>query len=260
MQRISVDDVQYKIFNKNKYLHTMSAITKKIRQKLSAGGVITMINPDFQSPRLVTYLAGFDLDVCFLDGERMSYDFERIEEMTRAAHLSGIASMARAWSNDPGLIVRYFDCGLDGMAFPHVESAADAQRVVDIVRYARPRDFAEKFVIVMVETPQAIARLDEICAVSGVDVVNIGVNDVALAAGYPGQPEHPEVVKLVDEAIVRIVKGGRHVALNVLTNWEERLPVFVAKGVRWINVHANTFMARGARQYLELLNRSTAGK
>jgi 2-keto-3-deoxy-L-rhamnonate aldolase RhmA len=238
----------------------MSAITKKIRQKLAAGDVITMFNPDFQSPRLVEHLAGFDLDVCFLDGERMSYDFERIEEMTRAAHLAGIACMARAWSNDPGLIVRYFDCGVDGMAFPHVENAADAQRVVDIVRYARPKDHADKIVIVMTETPQSIARLDEICAVPGVDVVNIGVNDVALAAGHAGEPEHPEVVKLVDEAIARIVKGGKHVALNVLTNWEERMPLYVGKGVQWLNVHANTFLARGARQYVELLKRSTAGK
>ncbi len=231
----------------------MNPITNKIRQKLASGGVITMVNPDFQSPRLVAFLAGFGLDVCFLDGERMSYDFERIEEMTRAAHLAGIASMARAWSSDPGLIVRYFDCGIDGMAFPHVENAADAQRAVDIVRYARPKDHADKMVIVMTETPQSIVRLDEIVAVPGVDVVNIGVNDVALAAGYPGQPEHPEVVKLVDEAIARIVGGGKHAALNVLTNWEERMPVFIDKGVRWLNVHANTFLARGARQYVDLL-------
>jgi len=242
----------------NSYM--IPSIAEKIRQKLAAGGVITMFNPDFQSPRLVEYLASFDLDVCFLDGERMSYDFERIEEMTRAAHLAGIACMARAWSNEPGLIVRYFDCGLDGMAFPHIENAADAQRVVDIVRYARPKDYADKILIVMTETPQSIARLDEIVAVPGVDVVNIGVNDVALAAGYPGQPEHPEVIKLVDEAIARILKGGKHVALNVLTNWEDRMPVFVGKGVRWLNVHANTFLARGARQYVDLLQRSRVGK
>src|SRR5690348_1492778 len=113
-----------------------------IKQKLAAGEVITLINPDFQSPRLVEYLAGFGFEAMFIDGERMSYDFERIEDMTRAAHLAGMAALARAWSNDPGLIVRYFDCGLDGMTFPHVETAADAKRMVDIVRYARPKDHA----------------------------------------------------------------------------------------------------------------------
>ena len=165
-----------------------------IKQKLAAGQVVTMVNPDFQHPRLVEYLAGLGMDVSFIDAERMSYDFERIEEMTRAAHLAGIASMARAWMNDPGLITRYFDCGLDGMTFPHVEDAATARRMMEIVRYARPKDHADKIVMVMAETPDAIGRLDEIVAVPGIDVVNIGVIDVALALGHPGEPEHPAVV------------------------------------------------------------------
>jgi 4-hydroxy-2-oxoheptanedioate aldolase len=195
------------------------------------------------------------MDVSFIDGERMSYDFERIEEMTRAAHLAGIASMARAWMNEPGLITRYFDCGLDGMAFPHVEDAATARRMVEIVRYARPKDHADKIVIVMAETPDAIGRLDEIVAVPGVDVVNIGVNDVALALGHPGEPEHPDVAKLVDRGIERILKGGKTAALNVLDNWEERMPLLISKGVRWLNVRARTFLGRGARQYADLLKR-----
>jgi 4-hydroxy-2-oxoheptanedioate aldolase len=228
---------------------------RKIKEKLAAGRVVTMVNPDFQHPRLVEYLGKLGMDVSFIDAERMSYDFERIEEMTRAAHLAGIASMARAWMNDPGLITRYFDCGLDGMVFPHVEDAAGAKRMMEIVRYARPQDHTDKIVVVMAETPEAIGRLDEIVAVPGVDVVNIGVNDVALAMGHPGQPEHPEVVKLVDRGIERIVKGGKHAALNVLTNWEERMPGMVAKGVRWFNAHANVFLARGARQYTDLLAR-----
>ena len=227
----------------------------KIREKLAAGKAITMFNVDFQSPRLVEHLGSFGLDVCFLDGERMSYDFERIEEMTRAAHVAGIACMARPWMNEPGLITRYLDCGLDGMAFPHVEDAAGAQRMVDVVRYARPKDHAEKIVIVMVETPAAMAQAGEIAAVPGVDVVNIGVHDVALAAGFPGQPEHPEVEKLVDQAIARIRKSGKHVALNVLESWEKRMPEFQAKGVRWWNVRARSFLDRGVKQYVELLKR-----
>jgi 2-keto-3-deoxy-L-rhamnonate aldolase RhmA len=158
--------------------------------------------------------------------------------------------------NDPGLIVRYFDCGVDGVKVPHVEDAATAGKMVDIVRYARPKDYADKILIIMVETPAAIEHINEIAAVPGIDVINIGVNDVALAAGFPGQPEHPQVVALVDQAIARILKGGKTVGLNVLTNWEERMPFFLAKGVRWFNVHVNTFIARGARQYTELLSRN----
>lgn len=226
-----------------------------VKQKLASGKAVTMFNVDFQSPRLVEHLASFGLDVCFLDGERMSYDFALIEEMARAARAAGIACMARPWMNEPGLVTRYLDCGLDGIAFPHVEDAAGARRLVEVVRYARPKDHADKVVIVMVETPAALAKAGEIAAVPGVDVINIGVNDVALAAGFPGQPEHPEVEKLVDQAIGRILKAGKHVALNVLDSWEQRMPAFQAKGVRWWNVRARTFLDRGVKQYVELFNR-----
>jgi len=227
----------------------------KIRQKLAAGKAVTMFNVDFQSPRLVEHLGSFGLDVCFLDGERMSYDFALLEEMTRAAHVAGIACMARPWMNEPGLITRYLDCGLDGIAFPHVEDAASARRLVEVVRYARPKDHADKIVIVMVETPAAMEKAGDIAAVPGVDVINIGVNDVALAAGHPGEPEHPEVEKLVDRAIAQIRGAGKHVALNVLDSWEKRMPAFQAKGVLWWNVRARTFLDRGVKQYVELLNR-----
>lgn len=228
---------------------------KAIRQKLAAGKAVTMFNVDFQSPRLVEHLGSFGLDVCFLDGERMSYDFALIEEMTRAAHVAGIACMARPWMNEPGLITRYLDCGLDGIAFPHVEDADTARRLVEVVRYACPKNHADKIVIVMVETPAAMEKAGEIAAVAGVDVINIGVNDVALAAGHPGQPEHPEVEKLVDQAIARIRKAGKHVALNVLDNWEPRMSAFQKKGVLWWNVRARTFLDRGVKQYVDLLSR-----
>ena len=230
----------------------------KVKQKLAAGQVVTMFRPDYPSPRLVEYVAGFGLDVAWIDAERQSYDFERIEEMARAARVAGIASVARPWLNDPGLIVRYFDCGVGGIMIPHVEDAATARRMVDIVRYARPKDHAEKIVIIMVETPAAIGRIDEIAAVPGIDVINIGVNDIAQALGFPGQPDHPQVVALVDHAIARVVKGGKTAGLNVLVNWEELMPWLLARGVRWLNVNVDNFIARGARQYTDLLKRSTA--
>ena len=231
----------------------------KVKQKLAAGQVVTMFNPDYAAPRLIEYVAAFGLDVAFIDAERQSYDFERIEEMARAARAAGIVSVARPWINDPGLITRYFDCGVGGIKLPHIENAATARSMLDIVRYARPKDYADKIVIIMVETPAAIANIGEIAAVPGIDVINIGTNDVAHAAGHPGEPEHPEVVALVDDAIARILKGGKTVGLNVLTNWEERMPYFLGKGVRWFNVHVNTFITRGACQYTELLKNCRVG-
>ena len=66
--------------------------------------------------------------------------------------------------------------------------------------------------------------------------------------------EHPEQqCTLVDQAIAKILKGGKTVGLNVLKNWEQRMPYFLGKGVRWLNVHVNVFIERGAKQYSDLL-------
>jgi hypothetical protein len=35
------------------------------------------------------------------------------------------------------------------------------------------------------------------------------------------------------------------------------MPDFLGKGVRWFNVHVNTFITRGANQYTELLKQSS---
>ena len=129
--------------------------------------------------------------------------------------------------------------------------------MLEVVRYARPKDHAEKLVIIMVESPAAIANIGEIAEVPGIDVINIGTNDVAAAAGHPGEPEHPKVQALVDDAIGRILKGGKTVGLNVMSNWEKRIPYFHGNGVRWFNVHVNTFITRGANQYAELMKRGS---
>ena len=69
--------------------------------------------------------------------------------MARAARAAGITSVARPWMNDPGLITRYLDCGVGGIKVPHVEDAKTARAILDVVRYARPQDHADKIVVIM---------------------------------------------------------------------------------------------------------------
>ena len=58
-------------------------------------------------------------------------------------------------------------------------------------------------VIVQIESRKAVAAIDEICAVDGVDCVFIGPSDLAAGYGYLGNPLHPEV----QEAMQKIIAG-----------------------------------------------------
>ena len=156
--------------------------------------------------------------------------------------------------NDPGLITRYLDCGVGGIKVPHVEDAKTARAMLDVVRYARPQDHADKIVVIM-SNPAAIVNIGEIAEVPGIDVINIGTNDVAAPPAVPASPSiprsspswttrsrHPQ--RPQDGGPQRDDQLGKTHA------------VFLGKGVRWFNVHVNTFITRGANQYTELLKRS----
>ena len=123
------------------------------------------------------------------------------------------------------LFKRLLDVGAQTLLVPYVESAEEAKRAVIAARYpplgrrgvatthranrygrvtdyyARATD--ETCVLVQLETTQAVAALEEIAAVDGVDGVFIGPSDLAASMGFIGQPAHPEPRKLIADACRR---------------------------------------------------------
>ena len=59
-------------------------------------------------------------------------------------------------------------------------------------------------------------NLDTILAVPGIDLYSIGPNDFAESLDYPGQPDHPEVVKTIQEITNRIRQAGRRMQSDVM--------------------------------------------
>jgi HpcH/HpaI aldolase/citrate lyase family len=59
-------------------------------------------------------------------------------------------------------------------------------------------------------------NLDANLSVPGIDLYSIGPNDFAQSLGNPGQPDHPEVVKTMQEITRRIRQAGRTMQLDVM--------------------------------------------
>jgi 2-keto-3-deoxy-L-rhamnonate aldolase RhmA len=66
------------------------------------------------------------------------------------------------------------------------------------------------------EDVAVLENLDTILAVPGIDLYSIGPNDFAQSLGYPGQPDHPEVVKTIQEITRRIREAGRSMQGDVM--------------------------------------------
>lgn len=118
----------------------------------------------------------------------------------------GVAGLVRVESLDAGRIGRALDLGASGIIVPLVESADDASRAVHATRHAprggrsfgmqtrRVGPFDQRpFVVIQVETAGAIADLEAIAAVDGIDALYIGPADLGLGLGGSPAPDVGEV-------------------------------------------------------------------
>jgi 4-hydroxy-2-oxoheptanedioate aldolase len=70
----------------------------------------------------------------------------------------------------------------------------------------------------LLEDARVIDTLDDILAVPGIDYFGIGHNDFSQSLGYPGQPDHPEVVKAMADITARIHRAGRKMGEDIMTS------------------------------------------
>ena len=99
----------------------------------------------------------------------------------------------------------------------------------------------------MVESTEAIACLDDILAVEGVDVVFVGPGDLSQSMGYspnvPAGGKRPEPVrKLVKETLGRIRAAGRLAGTLVVA---DDVAECVADGAQLLYYHADPFIVTG---------------
>jgi 2-keto-3-deoxy-L-rhamnonate aldolase RhmA len=226
----------------------------KSKQQLLSQKVISVCNPDFPTPAMIEFIGKLGFDAVFLDCEHSSTDFQSINDLTRAARLVNLHSLVRPWSNDPGLINRYLSCGAGGVQAPHVHSADDARKIIEGLKRWGDGNYQEKLLVVMVESQQAVDNLPELLKIKDIDIFYIGQNDLAESMGLKGKRKDPKVQASVEDVIKRVADAGKIAGMNVQEDLEA-VTHFMRLGMRYVNVHMRNFMDRGARAFLEGINR-----
>ena len=136
----------------------------KLRDRLSKGEAITMLNPHHVSPGLSVRLIELGADAIFVDCEHGSWGFEDVRLTAQAIRGAGGAAIVRPDSHQRSLLIRYLNAGADGLMVPMVDTAEQARAIVDAVRYACPADFQKRLVVGMIETQRAIDGIDDLLA------------------------------------------------------------------------------------------------
>jgi 2-keto-3-deoxy-L-rhamnonate aldolase RhmA len=188
------------------------------------------------SAALVEIMGFSGFDWVSIDMEHTTISFADVENLTRAAEVSGMIPLVRVAENEPLLIAKSLDCGAAGVIVPHIQSADDLRKALAAARFAPDGDRGKcgqvrgsrygadgvpwsKFwkrandnviILPLVEEKEGIENLDEILAVDGVDVLWIGIGDLAQSYGVPGAPltEEP-LLSVAKEAIAKTKAAGK---------------------------------------------------
>ncbi len=182
----------------------------------------------------ITELAGrAGADFVVIDGEHGTFSIATLESMVRTGEAAGISVLYRAASLTDDLS-KALDTGIAGLVVPRIESAAEAQAVVQASRFPpagargvgpgrasfygmdmqkmRKEANQKILLVVMIETRKGLDNLESIAAVKGVDVIMIGPADLASSMDVsPGSEDHASAVQVIKEAALA---AGKHAGIH----------------------------------------------
>jgi len=204
----------------------------KVRAALANGKVVLGTVTNFAEPSRVEMIgaAGFDFLVVYL--EHHSIGLERLENLIRAAEVSGMTPIVQLPEINESYALRALEAGAMGLIFPHVKTREDAIRCVRATKYPprgvrgmHPSSRATRFgeatfaqhvreaneqtqVWAIIEDVEGVKNIEEIVTVDGLDVIMPGPGDLSVDLGVPGEWTHPAVI----EHLERVVNATKHVA------------------------------------------------
>lgn len=164
-----------------------------------------------RNPAILTLLKGAGLDFARVDMEHSSPDMETLANMALLARALPFPIVVRPPEGNREWITRLLDAGVWNLHCPQVDTAEQAQEIVQASRYAPfgsrgmynegpAWDFEsggslnerlkwaneQVFVTIMLETVGAFDHLDEMAAMPGIDAITLGPTDLAQEMGVFG--------------------------------------------------------------------------
>src|SRR5262247_3948030 len=252
----------------------MSIRPNRIKQKLASGQVATILSGS-NDPDFIDQLGPLGADGIWLEGEHGGVDYADLGNLTRACDLWGVTSVVRVMDNDYATIYRTLDRGAQGIVVPHVNTRAEAERVVEAGKFAplgkrgmftSRQGFGvgdylktandQSMLMVLIEDIAAVGQLDDIVKVDHIDVFFVAPSDLATSMGHIGNMGHPEVQATIDKSITKIVKAGRVCGTLVNAGNVER---YTKLGVRALMTPFFPWIQAGCKDLMERAAKGAAG-
>jgi len=224
----------------------------RIKAKLRRQEPVLVTTLHFNDPSIYELASLMGFDGLWLDLEHHHHSVETANALLRAARVGSADVMVRPAKGEFMRMGRILEAGAQGIMYPRCDSAEEAAEVVRWAKFAplgtRGIDGGnpdmpyctmplpeylraaneQTFLVIQIESPEAVEQAEAIAAVKGVDVLFLGPGDLSILSGIPGQFDHP----LIQEAIARVASAARAAGKHAGT-------------VAFSSQHARELMARG---------------
>lgn len=234
------------------------------------------------SPLATEAIASLGFDWVLIDTEHSPVEVAGLVSLLQAAGNGTAHPIVRPAWNDPVLIKRILDIGATTLLLPFVQSADEARAAVASTRYppdgirgvagatrasqfGTAKDYLQNAnanicCIAQIESRAAVACVDEIASVDGIDAVFIGPSDLAASLGHLGNPGSREVQVVIRETIARVSESG--VSVGVMAANPELAKTYLGMGASFVSVGVDvtSMIGQAARQLQQTKIQSATSK
>ncbi len=253
----------------------------RLRQIWEAGGTVLNGWLQLNSPYAAEIMAHQGWDSLTIDMQHGPVAYRDTLAMLPAIATTETAPLARVPWNEPGIIMKMLDAGCYGIICPMVNSREEALAFVGACRYPplgfrsygpnRARlyagpDYPERanetvVAMAMIETADALANLDGILSVPGLDAIYVGPADLSQSLGLipPAGLAHPTIL----EALERILEAAarHHIVPGIHTGSVEEALAMQELGFRFCTVLSDAgLLARAAAGVVAGVKRGSGGE
>jgi 4-hydroxy-2-oxoheptanedioate aldolase len=208
-------------------------VTNALKQKLDRGEPVFGFWSMIPSPMVSHVMASSGADFVISDLEHGNSTLESLEAMNYAIRAAGATPICRLPKSGPEHILQVLEVGLQSILMSHISTPGEAQALVGSCLYPPRGDRGlspftsthgydgsalgesmadaneQMFVGALVEGRSALAELATISATPDLDMIYLGLFDLASTLGHADDPDHPEVRELVGHAVSEIRRSGK---------------------------------------------------
>jgi 4-hydroxy-2-oxoheptanedioate aldolase len=235
----------------------MKGLTGDLRARLERRETVVFGSiTDGRSGAVVEMFNDTGFDALLVDREHTGLNSETILEHIRLARALDFPVMVRVADPSYHERNRTLNQAPDGIYVPRIRSRAEVEAVMRTVRYppagvrglgastcpagkylgwGSPAEMVEGItktlvVGIQIETAEALADLDGILSVPGLDIALVGNDDLSLGMGIVGQLEDPRYIAAVERVIAGCERNG--VAPGIACGDPRRMRFWADKGMR----------------------------